>query len=301
MSTIRAHGYIGLTAPDVGAWREYAATVLGMSVRDGADPGQILLRMDERAWRISVEPGDGALAYCGWEVADEQALDRLVAHLEEHGFGVKDEPGLAERRQVRAVVTSEDPGGNRLEFFYGAFVPATPFVSPTGATFVTSDSEHGELGFGHAVLTYPDEAQARHFYLDVLGFKVSDVLASDVATATFTHVNARHHSLAFAEIPGQPSSLNHLMVEVSDLDMVGRALDVVHDRGDRVVLTLGKHTNDHMTSFYAITPSGVALEYGHAGRYVDDATWTVATYDRPSFWGHRGAFADDTSTDSKEA
>ncbi len=51
--------------------------------------------------------------------------------------------------------------------------------------------------------------------------------------------------------------------------------------------TLGRHTNDHMTSFYANTPSGFFVEYGWGGRVIDPGSWAPhETYDGPSLWGH---------------
>ena len=40
-------------------------------------------------------------------------------------------------------------------------------------------------------------------------------------------------------------------------------------------MTLGRHTNDLMTSFYVRTPSGFEIEYGTGGLVVDDDTWQV--------------------------
>ena len=52
-------------------------------------------------------------------------------------------------------------------------------------------------------------------------------------------------------------------------------------------MTLGRHTNDRMTSFYVRTPSGFEIEYGTGGLLVDDATWVVRPYDAGSVWGHK--------------
>ena len=67
----------------------------------------------------------------------------------------------------------------------------------------------------------------------------------------------------------------------------GRTIDLCRDRGVPISADLGRHTNDLMTSFYAVTPSGFQIEYGFGGRTIDDATWTVQTYDTASIWGHR--------------
>ncbi len=56
--------------------------------------------------------------------------------------------------------------------------------------------------------------------------------------------------------------------------------------GIPIASTLGRHTNDRMTSFYAVTPSGFQIEYGRGGVKIDDTTWDVRTYDA-STWGHR--------------
>jgi biphenyl-2,3-diol 1,2-dioxygenase len=54
-------------------------------------------------------------------------------------------------------------------------------------------------------------------------------------------------------------------------------------------MNLGKHTNDHMVSFYLRTPSGFAVEYGWGAREVDDRTWQVQVHTAGSMWGHQGS------------
>ena len=89
------------------------------------------------------------------------------------------------------------------------------------------------------------------FYADVLGFGLSDYIVRPFR-AYFFHVNARHHSLALIET-GR-NGMHHLMVELFSLDDVGQAYDVAMTQQDRVSVTLGRHTNDFMTSFYAEDP-----------------------------------------------
>jgi len=62
---------------------------------------------------------------------------------------------------------------------------------------------------------------------------------------------------------------------------------VVNEHKIPLAMSLGRHTNDHMTSFYVRTPSGFEIEYGTGGRLIDDATWEVGTFDAQSFWGHK--------------
>jgi biphenyl-2,3-diol 1,2-dioxygenase len=102
----------------------------------------------------------------------------------------------------------------------------------------------------------------------------------------FYHCNARHHTLAMAPVPS-PKKMQHFMLEVASLDDVGFALDRLNENSVEMSMTLGKHTNDHMVSFYVKTPSGFELEYGWGGRHVDDQDWRVVRHQSMSVWGHR--------------
>jgi extradiol dioxygenase len=102
----------------------------------------------------------------------------------------------------------------------------------------------------------------------------------------FLHCNPRHHTVALATVHGMVG-VHHLMLEVNDVDDVGRTLDLVNAHAIPVAMGLGRHTNDFMTSFYVRTPSGFEIEYGAGGRVIDDDNWEIETYDAMSIWGHK--------------
>jgi 2,3-dihydroxybiphenyl 1,2-dioxygenase len=285
MSDIDGLGYLGLTG-SVAAWRELGG-IIGLQAEppQAADPG-VRFRVDERAWRVAVDEGEPGIGYIGWEAHSREGLARLRQRLAAAGTEVRDEEELALERNVLELFSCQDPSGFRLEFFFGPEVSREPFVSPTGARFVTSI--HGRsLGLGHVVL-FVDEIEAtRKLYTEVLGFELSDAIIHGAMGSTFAHVNPRHHSLAFGPAVGpMKKGLDHFMLEVDSLDVVGAALDRVTAAGTPVTVTLGKHTNDHMTSFYLRTPSGCDLEYGVGGRLLD-ASWVPTWFRSPSIWGHQ--------------
>jgi 3,4-dihydroxy-9,10-secoandrosta-1,3,5(10)-triene-9,17-dione 4,5-dioxygenase len=291
MAGVHALGYFGIGARDLDAWHHFAADILGLQVTKGQEDGQpvLHLRMDERHHRIAIRPGDDEVNYVGWELASAADLDQLCRDLDAAGVPYKEDAALARTRGVHRLVTCTDPAGINLEFFAGAIVPQEPFVSPVGAEFVTTDPAGRQLGLGHVVFTTDNPDAAMAFYIDVLKFKVSDyIVPIPDMLITFLHVNPRHHSFAITGgHPGAGTRLNHFMVEVNSIDAVGRALDKVDAEGIAKEATLGRHTNDHMLSFYAFTPSGFGVEYGTEGRLIDDSNWTVITYDSSQFWGHR--------------
>jgi biphenyl-2,3-diol 1,2-dioxygenase len=125
------------------------------------------------------------------------------------------------------------------------------------------------------------------FYTSMLGMKVSDYVTRGRLKLGFLHCNPRHHSIAFVEYPNAPKRANHFMLQLDNFDAVGRTWDKVQDGAAPVIMTLGRHSNDHMVSFYMRNPSGFGVEYGWGAREVDDSCWQVAQYDTTSTWGHK--------------
>ncbi|WP_395407512.1 VOC family protein [Pseudoduganella sp. UC29_106] len=291
MIDIRGLGYIVAQATDMAAWRHYGEQVLGMMASDAPDGG-LYLKMDERAARIHVVPGqkDCYLA-SGWELASEEAFQAAQDELRRRDvvFHLADSATCA-LRHVQQMLWVADPSGNRHELYWGVKSDFRRFASPIGvAGFVT-----GELGLGHVVLPAPDFDQTYRFLADVLGFGLSDIFrmrftrdpAEPEKRIYFLHCqNGRHHSVGIFEMP-IPSGCVHAMVEVPSMDEVGRALDRVRQHGVKMSATLGRHCNDRMTSFYMKTPSGFDMEYGHGGLVVDWAQHSVYEATAVSLWGH---------------
>ena len=291
MTRIEALGYLGFRVSSLEAWEEFATEILGSSASRETIAGEeaLVLRIDEHSHRVTLRSGNDALDYVGWQVAGSEALDEVAAALDAAGVSYKDDAALAELRGVRRLLACTDPAGVDLEIHYGPTLPKQPFISPTGARFVTKSPPGHDLGLGHVVVVCDDVDETIDFYRQVLGFRISDhIIPAPGMLLTFLHTNPRHHSLAIAPRFGDGSTgINHFMLEVDDLDVVGRALDKVQERNIRELATLGRHTNDQMVSFYVESPSGFGVEYGTDGLLINDDTWQVVTYDASAYWGHR--------------
>jgi 3,4-dihydroxy-9,10-secoandrosta-1,3,5(10)-triene-9,17-dione 4,5-dioxygenase len=291
---IHALGYLRLEATDLDAWERFLRDGLDLEVaRDGDD--RLRARIDERPARLVVTASDvDRLAAVGWEASGLRALARVTAALEGAGVAVRSAAPeeLADRR-VEALVHVCDPGGTRLEIYAGPALDHRPLAPSAGTRFVA-----GDLGLGHVVLPQPAMDAAMRFYEGILGFEHRDSMRlpggiipgrdpeKGDAWIRFLGCNPRHHSLALFEGP-VPSGIVHFMVEVDDLDAVGRGLDRCRDLGVPISASLGRHTNDHMVSFYVGTPGGFDVEYGTGGRLVDPSTWVATEITAASYWGHR--------------
>jgi 2,3-dihydroxybiphenyl 1,2-dioxygenase len=278
---VQALGYAGFGSADLDDWRQFGTGLVGLQA---VERGNSLLafRMDDRKQRIVIDRAmpEGA-RFFGWEVADAAALEALAARLEQAEVRITAEPqALADTRRVGGLISFHDPAGNRLEAFYGAEIDDTPFRPGRSI----SGFRTGPLGLGHAVLTVKNIDVVMPFYVDLLGFGLSDYIEKPFR-AYFFHVNARHHSLAMIETGN--NGMHHLMVELFSLDDVGQSYDIALTQPDRVSVTLGRHTNDLMTSFYVKTPSPFMMECGWGGREIDPSTWKpVEMHHGPSLWGH---------------
>jgi len=283
-------GYVLLDVSDLEAWEGFATGILGLMPRRTAG-GELALRMDEYRQRFLLTEGSkDDLKAAGWEVPDQRALEGIAEQLSRAGHPI--ETGSAEecaRRSVSHFVHTRDPSGIRVEIYCGArLVFEAPFHSPRPLSrFVT-----GAQGLGHIVLAVDDAEASLAFYRDVLGLRETDFVSfghgRHEMNITFMHCNPRHHSLAFLEAP-LPRRLHHLMLQVAELDDVGVAYSLCRRNEVPLASTLGRHTNDHMVSFYVRSPSGFEIEYGWGARTIDDRTWKVQTHRAPSIWGHERA------------
>lgn len=293
MASVTQLGYLGLSVSDLNAWRQFATEVLGLEAADG-DGGALLLRMDEHHHRFILASGsDDDVSFVGWEVSDQRALRELSEQLKKSG--VEAAAGTAEEARLRGVaefIKFRDPSGIATEAYYG---PLMTFERPFKSPRAISGFETGTMGLGHIVVRVDDAERSLHFYRDLLGMRISDFIEmrtqrgrpTDAIMLTFMHCNPRHHSIAFGNIPTQKRLL-HFMLQVKSLDDVGSTYYLAQDLRIPITGSLGRHTNDHMMSFYMRSPSGFEIEYGYGARTVDDATWKVQRHEAPSIWGHRG-------------
>ena len=292
-AAVHSLGYLVVETTDLDRWRELAVDVLGLAVGKGPDQAALYLRVDERPARLVVQPGDtDRLVAVGWECRDAETWAAVVRGLEEAGAAVKVASGAeADERRVQELVTTQDPAGTTLEIFHGAALRHDKLVTTHGATFVT-----GGQGMGHVVLPTLDLAQSYDFYTRLLGFRSRGAFrlpagmpGTDPDARTylrFLSCNERHHTLALAPWPAA-NGIVHAMLEVTELDDVGRALDRVHKRKFPLSSTLGRHTNDQMVSFYVATPSGFDIELGCFGRRIAEGDYTAEDITADSYWGHR--------------
>ena len=289
---VRSLGYIRVGTEDVEAWRRFAGEFLGLMETKGDNAAALYYRMDSHPSRLVVSPSaQSAVEAIGLQVHGKEELADLVSAVEGTGTKVESlDAAECRDRRITEGVRFDDPGGNPLELFWGVALSHTDAQTPLVSGFVT-----GDQGMGHVVVTVEDGPAAYDFYTRVLGFKPRNTLRMPAAPAAdgtpqfetlwFLGCNSRHHTVGILPMAG-PGRLIHFMVEASSLDDVGRAWDRCERLNVPVMQTLGRHTNDHMVSFYVISPGGFAVEFGYDGLRVteDEPVYEITD---GAFWGHK--------------
>jgi 2,3-dihydroxybiphenyl 1,2-dioxygenase len=285
MTAVTELGYVCFGVSNLDEWRDFATSLLGLEVvQERGEPNRLYLRTDYWHHRIILEKnGADDLTAAGLRVAGAEEFAAIGSVLKE--AGVKVEMGgkdLAAERRVLDIMRLSDPAGNPLEIFHGPQID-------THKPFLPSRRMHGRYitgtgGVGHMILRNAGLDAAYRFYklLGMRGGVEYKVPLPDggAAEVLFMHCNDRDHTVAFG--PPSKKSINHLMLEVENIDDVFMTHELVEKSKYPIMISLGKHSNDRMFSFYFATPSGFLIEIGWGGR---PATHESEYYTRDTY-GH---------------
>ncbi|MBX3024141.1 VOC family protein [bacterium] len=135
---------------------------------------------------------------------------------------------------------------------------------------------------GHVVFGSTDLEASQRFFIDGLGFKVSDSIPG---LGAFLRCSSDHHNLLVQAAP--VPLLHHTSWQVDDVDEVGRGASAMLQRDpDRHVWGLGRHHIGSNFFWYLKDPAGNFAEYyADLDCIVDDQLWTPGVWD-----GARGLY-----------
>ncbi|MGW5639663.1 VOC family protein [Streptomyces sp. NPDC003832] len=161
--------------------------------------------------------------------------------------------------------------------------PAGPYNAP-GAVVRLHERAPGILRadkvrprkLGHVVLGSTDQAASQRFFLEGLGFKVSDTVKG---VAAFMRCSTDHHNVLVQQAP--VAFLHHTSWQVDDVDEIGRgATAMLEADPGRHTWGLGRHHIGSNFFWYLKDPAGTFSEYySDIDCIVDDALWKPSVFE----------------------
>lgn len=229
-----------------------------------------------------------------WGVADAASLSELALRL-------ADQPGFT---QGTDFVQCLDPNGLSIRFVPSQVQPVTLPVSGINqygdiqrvneASPVYEQAE--PVRVGHVVFFTPDLATVQAFYIDKLGFHLSDAYNNRGAFLR-CKAEGHHHDLFLLKLPNKPVGLNHVAFVVRDIhEVIGGGIAMNRKKWSTFIGP-GRHPISSAYFWYVNSPFGGAFEYYTNDDYLTEA-WTPRFYDYQvslfTEWAIEGGIDDDT-------
>lgn len=224
--------------------------IVGLMV-ERQEAGTAWLRCSDKPYDlILVEGAVAGLAAVGFELENRRELENAFRHIESLGYApIWTTESAARDQQVEAAFRFRNPDtGLEIDLFNGQVVAATRYI-PTVAKIAR---------LGHVVLNVKSYEDAHRFWVEHLGFSVSDHVPGKISFLR-CWPNPLHHTLALLE--RAEDGLNHFNFMVSDIDDVGCAMNRMKKADVPIVFGPGRHLPSTSIFLYFLDPDGMTTEY----------------------------------------
>ena len=252
-------GYARLQVTDLAASIHFYEDLVGLK-RDSGPDGEVWLRCSDKPYDLILTEGpEAGLAAVGFELESRTELDKAFKHVEGLGYAPKwSAPDDCVTRKVEAGFTFLNPDtGLLLDFYVGQEIAPDAF-EPTVAKIAR---------LGHVVLNVTDYSKAHKFWIEDLGFAISDHVPGRIAFIR-AWPNSLHHT--FALLQGDTDNLNHINFMVTDIDDVGRAMNRMKKADVPIVFGPGRHLPSTSIFIYYLDPDQMTVEYSFGMEEIEE-------------------------------
>ena len=267
-------GYVAMRTPDVARLTEYYEQAISLVLVESAREASYLTPgSDHHA--VAIEAGEqNGFARLGLQL--DGTLDEAAARLREAGVDherVTDfEPGIA-----AALVVQEPLTGKPIHLF-----------ERQAESGVASDSGLRPTKLGHVASYVPNLLEVQSFYMEVLGFRWSDMIGDFF---TFLRCGPDHHAVNLME-SGKKSGVFHTAFETRDIVHLKHALDHLGALGYRLEWGPGRHGVGHNIFSYHRNPDGeltelfceIDLIFDETTGYFEPRPWHEEFPQGPKVW-----------------
>jgi len=267
MIELRDIAYVRSGVADLDKAVDFATRIVGLELQQQTEPRVAHLRSDHRHHCLAFVEGRSGVLATGFEVTDDDALDRAETELEASGYTVRrGDQNEARSRRVRNVIGFDDPFGNRIELVS----QQETITRPVRFARIAGISE-----FGHVCLDAPDVHEAYQFWRTTFNAKVSDWIGD---AACLMRIDPVHHKLAVFQ--GNEPGLCHMNFQVESIDDLFRNWHFLLDNGVEIIQGPGRHPQSTAIFLYFLGPENFSYEYSFGvQRIEDEAAWQPRSFD----------------------
>ena len=244
-------GYCRLQTPDMDRSIGFYRDVVGLTLAK-RDDDQAWLRCDEKPYDIVLENGEPGLAAVGFELESDVDLDNAHAIVDRLGLAPRwaDEDECARMKVDRSLRFTDQVTGMEVDFYVGQQPADAPLSSQLTQI----------VRMGHVVLNVHDLSAAHRFWVETMGFAVSDRVEG-MAEWLRAWPNPLHHSLALLQSREKTNTLHHINFMVTDIDDIGKAVNRLNAAEVPIVFGPGRHLPSTSVFLYFLDPDGNSTEF----------------------------------------
>lgn len=244
-----AVSHLGFRVPDVSRAAEFYGRVLGLVVQDDLDGDGVRLGWGTGHHVLDLKPGERGLDHYGFEVRDDDGVAGIAKRLTAagHEYRALDASYVDYGLAGTEGIAVNDPDGT-LVHFHGP-------VERQGES--AADTGRRPVKFQHVVPGTADVSRMVGFFVDTVGFRISDQLED--GRFVWLRSNRDHHTLAIIDI-GQSGVLDHYSYDLAEWEDFKAWCDRLTDQDVKVAWGPGRHGPGNNLFVFFEDPAGNHVE-----------------------------------------
>lgn len=282
--------HVDITVPDLDLANAYYSEVMGMEQVAAHEDRTYFKCWDEEdhhSLAVRYDPRVGMDRFT-FKVEREDDLDDLERRVETYGYRVE---RIAKGEEVGQgeSIRFDTPSGHEMELVFDVDKVGTkaPKVDPSpGAPLGLPGIAPPRMD--HVLVTAEEVPEASKFYMDVLGFRLTEQLLDGDGHQIGTWMERSHSPHDLAVVSGPNGGLHHFAYWLDDWDQVRSAADVLAHNAIQIDVGPTRHGITRGTTIYFFDPMGTRNEVFTGGYRPDPdfptITWTEENAGKAIFY-----------------
>jgi catechol 2,3-dioxygenase len=281
--------HVDITVPDLDLASAYYTEVLGM-LETGRTSDRVFLKCwdeeDHHSLAVRYDPRVGMDLF-SFKVEAEDDLEELERRVEDYGLRVH-RISRGEEIGQGTSIRFETPSGHTMELVHDV-----EHVGNLLGKLNPDPSPHGTKGIApprmdHLLVNAEEVPEATRFYMDVLGFRLTEQLLDGDGHRIGVWLERSHSPHDLAVVSGPNGGLHHFAFWLDDWDHVRQAADILAYNAIQIDVGPTRHGITRGNTIYFFDPMGTRNEVFTGGYRPDPdfptITWTEDNIGKAIFY-----------------